>query len=121
MSNTDTDFHKRLDHRATETWVPLTSNTSLAEWNRSANRDGIVIAEFSCMGWICQHCGAPFFDSAYRVQSEESGVVLLDIIVCEHCHVEARDLGLHTEKIAVRNSSRARNHSSSRKKPAFRQ
>jgi hypothetical protein len=93
----------------------------LAEWNRSANRDGIVIAEFSCMGWICQHCGAPFFDSAYRVQSEESGVILLDIIVCEHCHVEARDLGLHTEKIAVRNSSRARNHSSSRKKPAFRQ
>jgi hypothetical protein len=72
----------------------------LAEWNRSANRDGIVIAEFSCMGWICQHCGEPFVDSAYRVQSEESGVVLLDIIVCEHCHVEACDLGLHTEKIA---------------------
>jgi hypothetical protein len=98
--HTDTYLHKRLDHCTTETWVPLTSNTSLAEWNRSANRDGIVIAEFSCMGWICQHCGAPFFDSAYRVQSEESGVVLLDIIVCEHCHVEARDLGLHTEKIA---------------------
>jgi hypothetical protein len=84
MSNTDTYSHKRLDHRTTETWVPLTSNTSLAEWNRSANRDGIVIAEFFCMGWICQHCGAPFVDSAYRVKSEESGVVLLDIIVCQH-------------------------------------
>jgi len=92
----------------------------LAERNCSAIRDGIVIAEFSCMGWICQHCGAPFVDSAYRVKSEESGVVLLDIIVCQHCYVEARDLGLHTEKIVVRNSSRARNHSSSRKKPALR-
>jgi hypothetical protein len=71
------------------------------------------------MGWICQHCGAPFVDSAYRVKSEESGVVLLDIIVCEHCHVEARDLGLHTEKILVRNSSPARNRSSSRKKTGF--
>ena len=54
------------------------------------------------MGWICQHCGAPFGDSAYRVKSEESGVVLLDIIVCQHCHLEARDLGLHTEEIGVR-------------------
>jgi hypothetical protein len=78
----------------------LISNTSPCGKELLANRDGIVIAEFSCMGWICQHCGAPFFDSAYRVQSEESGVVPLDIIVCEHCHVEARDLGLHTEKIA---------------------
>jgi hypothetical protein len=78
----------------------LISNTSPCGKELLANRDGIVIAEFSCMGWICQHCGAPFFDSAYPVQSEESGVVPLDIIVCEHCHVEARDLGLHTEKIA---------------------
>src|SRR6266550_4423468 len=83
----------------------------------SANRDGIVIAEVSCMGWICQHCGAPFVDSAYRVKSEESGVVLLDIIVCQYCSVEARDLGLHTEKIGVRNSSRSRSHTSSRKRP----
>jgi hypothetical protein len=86
----------------------------------SANRDGIVIAEVCYMGWICQHCGAPFVDSAYRVKSEESGVILLDIIVCRHCYVEARDLGLHTEKIVVRISSRARHHNSSRKKPALR-
>jgi hypothetical protein len=60
-----------------------------------ANRDGIVIAEFFYMGWICQHCGAPFLDSAYRVKSEDSSVILLDIIVCQHCYVEARELGLH--------------------------
>ena len=58
----------------------------------------LSLLNFAVMGWICQHCGAPFFDSAYRVKSEESGVVLLDMIVCEHCDVEARDLGLHTEK-----------------------
>src|SRR5262245_19447020 len=84
-----------------------------------ANRDGIVIAEFFYMGWICQHCGAPFLDSAYRVKSEESGVILLDIVVCQHCYVEARELGLHTEKIVVRSSSRARKHSSPKKNRLF--
>jgi hypothetical protein len=68
----------------------------------SGDPDGIPLAQSSGIRWICQHCGAPFFDSAYRVKSEESGMVLLDMIVCEHCHVEARDLGLHTEKLSVR-------------------
>jgi hypothetical protein len=53
------------------------------------------------MGWICQHCGAPFAGSPYRVRSEESGVVLLDLIVCHRCHVQARELGLCTEEIRV--------------------
>jgi hypothetical protein len=52
-----------------------------------------------CMGWICQHCDAPFVDPPYRVKSEESGTVLLDLIVCHRCHVQARELGLRTEKI----------------------
>jgi hypothetical protein len=51
------------------------------------------------MGWICEHCGAPFADSPYRVRSEDSGIVLLDLIVCNRCHVQARELGLRTEKI----------------------
>ena len=80
------------------------------------NRDGIVIAEFSCMGWICQHCGAPFVDSAYRVKSEESGVVLLDLIVCHGCYVQARELGLRTEEIGVRYRSPAETNSSSRQR-----
>jgi hypothetical protein len=29
----------------------------------------------------------------YRVRSEESGIVLLDMIVCYDCYVEARELG----------------------------
>jgi hypothetical protein len=122
MSNTDTFFTNAREHRIEEFrryWVFLNLQY-ICERNRSAIHDGIPFAEFSGMGWICQHCGAPFGDSAYRVKSEESGVVLLDIIVCQHCHVEARDLGLHTEEIGVPNSSRARNHSNSRKKPALR-
>jgi len=83
-----------------------------------ANRDGIVIAEFFYMEWICQHCGAPFLDSAYRVKSEDSGVILLDIIVCQHCYVEARELGVHTEKIVVRSSSAPEN-TAARKKTGF--
>ncbi|HSE91059.1 MAG TPA: hypothetical protein VLJ79_32920 [Candidatus Binatia bacterium] len=53
------------------------------------------------MGWICQHCGAPFAGSPYRVRSEESGLILLDLIVCHGCHVQARELGLYTEEIRV--------------------
>jgi hypothetical protein len=51
------------------------------------------------MGWVCQHCGAPFADSPYRVSSEESGIVLLDLVVCRGCHLQARELGLRTEAI----------------------
>ena len=121
-ANTDTYFTNGCDQlrkRNLEVSV-LLNLIYFWERNRSAIRDGIPLALSSSMGWICQHCGAPFFDSAYRVKSEESGIVLLDIIVCQHCNVEARDLGLHTEKIRVRNSSRAVNDSSSRRKPAFR-
>jgi hypothetical protein len=92
--------------------------TIFAIGNAASIRDGIAIARSARMGWICQHCGAPIFDLAYRVKSEESGVVLLDMIVCQHCRGEAIDLGLHTEEIDGRNGSRARNQRSSRKKPA---
>ncbi len=59
------------------------------------------------MVWICQHCGAPFVDSPYRVKSEESGVVFLDLIVCHGCYVQARQLGVRTEEIGVRYRSPA--------------
>jgi hypothetical protein len=51
------------------------------------------------MGWICEHCGVPFVGLAHRVKSEESGIVLLDLTVCDYCYTEARQLGLHTEEI----------------------
>ena len=113
-------FTNVFDHRTTETWVPLTSNTSPCGKELLANRDGIVLAEFSCMGWICQHCGAPFVDSAYRVKSEESGIVLLDLIVCHGCYVQARELGLRTEEIGVRYRSPAEITAAQEKKPTLR-
>lgn len=61
--------------------------------------NGIRFAEPSNMAWICQHCEAPFADTPHRVVSEEFGVVLLDLIVCPRCHVQAQRLGLRSEEI----------------------
>lgn len=43
----------------------------------------------------CDHCCQAFEGMPYRVKSEESGVVLLDMIVCYNCYAEARELGHH--------------------------
>jgi hypothetical protein len=74
------------------------------------------LLNFLCVVWICQHCLAPFVDSLYRVKSEESGIVFLDLIVCHGCYLQARQLGLRTEEIGVRYRSPSRNHISPRKK-----
>lgn len=47
---------------------------------------------------ICDHCGNLFFGNACRVTSEEDGVILLDMVVCHSCGLEARRLGLNTEE-----------------------
>jgi hypothetical protein len=48
---------------------------------------------------ICQHCCAPFEGTAWRVKSEEAGVVFLNMVVCRGCYEEADRLGLFTEKL----------------------
>ena len=53
-------------------------------------------------GLICEHCGELYHGRAYRVTSEEDGIVLLDMIVCHSCSVEARRLGLDTRKHDIR-------------------
>ena len=102
MFNTDTYFHKRLGPLHNRDRVPLNLQYFPSRKGTVRRSDGILLAEFSCMVWICQHCGAPFVDSPYRVKSEESGVVFLDLIVCHGCYVQARELGLRTEEIGVR-------------------
>lgn len=47
---------------------------------------------------ICDHCGDLFFGNAHRVTSEEDGVILLDMVVCDSCGIQARRLGLKTEE-----------------------
>ena len=61
----------------------------------------MALASGKYMGWICDHCAAPCDGLSYRVRSEESGVVLLDMIVCYCCYIEAQQLGLHTEEIRI--------------------
>lgn len=51
------------------------------------------------MKFICRHCDELTVGTPYRVVSEEAGVILLDMIVCHACFVQARNLGLKTEEI----------------------
>jgi hypothetical protein len=53
------------------------------------------------MKFICQHCDGLTVGPPYRVLSEESGEILLDMIVCHACYVQAKDLGLQTEEIKL--------------------
>ncbi len=49
------------------------------------------------MNLICEHCDEMIVGNAYRVTSEEDGILLLDMIVCSLCGMEAKRLQLHTE------------------------
>jgi RNase P subunit RPR2 len=53
------------------------------------------------MEYYCQHCNRFTVGSAYRVRSEEFGRVMLDIVVCYECSLDARRLGLHADKIEL--------------------
>jgi RNase P subunit RPR2 len=50
---------------------------------------------------ICEHCDEPIRGKAYHVISEEDGVVLLSMIVCAPCAVEAKNLQLATREITA--------------------
>lgn len=49
------------------------------------------------MNMICEHCDEVIIGNAYHVTSEEDGIVLLDMIVCSLCCMEAQRLQIHTE------------------------
>jgi hypothetical protein len=52
------------------------------------------------MKFLCRHCDQVKSGRPYRVVSkEEAGDILLDMIVCHSCYVQARDLGLNVEAI----------------------
>jgi hypothetical protein len=67
------------------------------------------------MDHVCQHCGELIVGNTYRVTSEEEGIILLDMIVCSLCFMEAKRLRLHTEEINVRGKqASSRNRGSNR-------
>ena len=48
----------------------------------------------------CDHCeGVLLSNKAYRVWTEDSGRVLLDMVVCYACHLEAQKLGLKSDEV----------------------
>ncbi|MGE5306495.1 MAG: hypothetical protein ACM3TN_24560 [Alphaproteobacteria bacterium] len=51
------------------------------------------------MPLICEHCDEIIVGNPYRVTSEEDGVILLNMIVCSICAMEAKQLQLHTEVV----------------------
>ena len=49
---------------------------------------------------ICGHCeGILFNKKAYRVWTEDDGVILLDMVVCYSCRLAAQKLGLNTKEL----------------------
>lgn len=53
------------------------------------------------MSLNCKHCGELIVGNVYRVTSEEDGMILLNMVVCSLCAMEARRLQLHTEEINI--------------------
>lgn len=51
------------------------------------------------MSFVCQHCGELRVGRTYRVTSEEDGICLLDMIVCDACYRQAKKLGLKADEI----------------------
>jgi hypothetical protein len=62
---------------------------------------GTTVALSTFMEFVCRHCSEICDGDPYRVISQENGVVLLDMIVCYQCSLEARDLALSTQKIEL--------------------
>jgi len=62
----------------------------------------LYVYSMNASGPICEHCGELYEGKAYRVTSEEDGILLLDMIVCHSCSIEARRLGLDTRKHDIR-------------------
>jgi hypothetical protein len=48
----------------------------------------------------CDHCeGILLNNKAYRVRTEDHGLVLLDMIVCYACNLQAKNLGLRADEV----------------------
>jgi len=65
-----------------------------SEWLRSVSSisRGHTTCFVCTVMLTCDHCCRRFGDAPFRVKSEESGVVLLDMIVCYDCYAAAREL-----------------------------
>jgi len=53
------------------------------------------------MTFVCDHCTELTHGKAFRVISEECGIVVVDMIVCAPCHEQAKSLGLDSEEFEL--------------------
>ena len=51
------------------------------------------------MNTECQRCGELITGKTYRVMSQDGGLILIDMMVCYYCFLEARRLGLDGEDV----------------------
>jgi hypothetical protein len=53
---------------------------------------------------MCDHCeGILLNNKAYQVRTQDHGLILLDMVVCYACHLEAKNLGLKTCELQAAN------------------
>ena len=48
---------------------------------------------------LCDHCEGILRGNVHRVISEENGIILLNMIVCDACSLAAEKLGLKSEEL----------------------
>jgi hypothetical protein len=66
---------------------------------RNRQRPVSLHAEISSPAATCDHCEGIILNKAYRLRTHDGGLVLLDMIVCYACNLEARNLGLNTHEL----------------------
>lgn len=73
----------------------LSDHSARTRQRRIALASGITAADLTC-----DHCeGILLNNKAYQVRTEDRGLILLDMIVCHACNLEAKNLGLKTDEI----------------------
>lgn len=66
----------------------------------SKERAGALPSATTTASITCGHCeGILLNNKAYRVRTEDHGLILLDMIVCYACNLEAKNLGLKTDEV----------------------
>ena len=68
---------------------------------RGRPRFGTCVAIKQLMNKICRHCDEAITGKAYRVVSEEDGLLLLNMIVCASCATVAKTLLLRVQEITL--------------------
>ena len=59
-----------------------------------------LAAGMSLADVTCEHCeGILLGNKAYRVWTEDAGRILLDMVVCYACNLEAQKLGLNSDEV----------------------